>query len=101
MISIAISIISAICVFFLLNYDGKRIQIIQIEFFKSYLFADDTEMVPASFLSYEFDHANSTADTTGPGIRHVLRSILSTNYGPAHADAFSFDATEAGRTFPL
>ena len=77
----------------------------KIEFVESYIFADETEMVPSSLPSYQLDRVNSIAGITEPGIPNVLRSILSTYYGLIHADAdadaSSFDATEAGRTFSL
>jgi hypothetical protein len=52
-----------------------------------------------SFVLNHFNNVNSIPGTTGPGIPNIIRSILSTKYGPVNPNATSFYGAGSGIFF--
>jgi hypothetical protein len=63
---------------------------------ETYSTADDSKKSSKSFRLNYFNNVNSIPGTTGPGIPNIIRSTLSTKYGPVNESSTSFYGAGSG-----
>jgi len=79
-----------------LNLDAHKPTMAKLLKLKAYPISNDPKKLSSTFLSKDFNNVNSIPGTTGPGIPNIIRSTLSTKYGPVDESATSFYGAGSG-----